>query len=1060
MSTTPRRSTALVALLLLAAACSKGSPGPAPDSGRCDVDLSPYRALSGTATARQITSAADLMQGDSATGRVGDFLLENDKIRVIVQAPDRHIQPNPFGGAIVDADVVRAAGEASNDQFGKFAPFIQFGRTLKAEKVEVLPGTGAAVVAATGPDEVNDYLNVKAILPAAPLVDPDVALGLRITNYYVLAPGESRVRVVTALCNPTAAALKLAYGDLLDSGGDVEFFNPRQKTGGFGYKGGIDGISDFPFYSYAGQGTAYAYVPPAATGNHQVTVSGVTGTLLGQSLFEWVRLGPTSKIPDSALHVPAGGSASYQRFLYVGRTLGDVTSQFYADRGATVRISGKVTLGGAAAPGARVAVITTETNPANFPLRHPVAVLEADAQGNYAGRVPAGTYELAADYRAQSRTPSPFPTLTLSADAVRDFDLAPLGRLQVGLADPGGQPVPGKVLVYCESGPCVARGGNVAGGADDEGNFFRASSSDPWPKDVQAWAFVDTTGKADIDLPGGGSYTIVASHGPTWSVHPSTWPADRGAPFTVAAGATVTRTITLAQVLDTTEWIGADFHVHGVNSPDAPTALLDRVRTFLADGVDLLVATDHDFVTDYGPSVAILDAQVATVPGAAKPSDLLATMVGEELTTFDYGHWNGFPIARTAGDLTGGAVDWGNALLSSLTPREIHLALRNRASTGGGALPAVVQANHPRGSLGWFTAVWLDNGSGQTHACPQRFRLPPLAGCDPAKGQDADTGLFDEGFTAMEIVNDFEEERIHGRMNDWFTFLSRGLKVTATAVSDTHQRYLSAAGWGRTWVKLGTSDPKAIDPAALVTAVAGQKAVASLGGFVDVVARVNGVAAGGIGDTVTVPSGGSLSLHVVAQAPEWLRPGQLELHAYGASRATRHDAVGGGEDDYGNRRWPGYVCSLPIAPGANCNGVSASEAADLAAAGVQVSAVVPGDRIPVGATGEFRWNVVRDFAVSPLPAQDSWFVVVLRRPAADAQKELAPGVPAGPAVTILAVTNPVFVDVDGNGRYDAPLGKVPRTVPWSPPPIVEAASWEEAVRAELARPQDRCRADR
>ena len=130
-----------------------------------------------------------------------------------------------------------------------------------------------------------------------------------------------------------------------------------------------------------------------------------------------------------------------------------------------------------------------------------------------------------------------------------------------------------------------------------------------------------------------------------------------------------------------------------------------------------------------------------------------------------------------------------------------------------------------------------------------------------------------------------------------------------------------------------------------------------------------------------------------------------------------------------------------------------------AASYVQVSAVVPGDLLPVPGTTEFRWQVVRDFDV-PRPATDTWLAVVLRRPAGDAQKEIAPGVPAGPALTILAVTNPVYVDVDGNGRYDAPVGKVPRTIPWSPPPIVQAASWEEAVRAELARPQDRCGAYR
>jgi hypothetical protein len=998
------------------------------------------------ATARQIADAADLFPGDSATGRVGDFLLQNDRIRVIVQAPDRHIQPNPFGGAIVDASVEDAAG-ATQDHFGKVAPFFAFGRTLRAKKVEVVDGPGAAVVAATGPDDLDDYLNVKAILPLPLKLDPDAPLSLLVTSYYVLAQGESRVRIVTALCNQGAADLSLPVGDLLDSGGDLEFFNPMNQHGGFGYVGGLSGISDFPFYAYWGSTTAYAYVPERETGNHQVTVSGVTGTLLGTYLFDWIAGLPT---PTGALRLPRGGRASYQRSLYVGRDLGEVTSAVYADRGATAQVSGRVTLGGLPVQGARVAIVKTETDPNINPHRHPVAVLPTGADGRYAGRVPAGSYEIAADYRALSR--SAFAALDAAADAARDFDLAPLGRLRLDLHDPAQNPIPGKVLVYCESGPCVRRGGLApAGGADDEGNFFRSSSYDPWPEGVQAWAFVGPDGTADIDLPGGGSYTVVASHGPTWSVEPATWPADRGVPFAVAAGATVALSLELARVVDTAGWIGGDFHVHGVNSPDSPIALLDRVRTFLADGVDLLVATDHDYVTDYAPTLPLLDP-VPLPLGAKSASTWLATLVGEELTTFDYGHWNAFPLTRAGADLTGGAVDWGGSVDASLHPSQIHAALR---ANGANATPAetVVQANHPRGSLSWFTASRLDNASGETHACPQRFRLAPspaTAACDPAHGQAADTGLFSEDFTAMEIVNDLEEERIHGRMNDWMSFLSRGFLVTATAVSDTHHKFLVAAGYGRTWLPVATADP-----AQVAAAVNAGRAVASLGAFVTVTASNDRGETGTIGDVVATGNDGRVTLHVEVQTPSWLPPWQVELHSWHPDRVFRWDANGKGDDDYGNRTWPGYVCSPPSP--STCNGAkdAAGEASDFAAVGIQRSAVVAGDLV-AGADPDslaMRWLVARDFVVQP--AQDNWYVVVVRRDPASAKAELTPGVPVGPALTILAVTNPVLVDADGNGQYDAPVGKVPRPTPW-PGLAPGPRTWEEAVRLEVSRPVERC----
>ena len=71
---------------------------PPPPENRCEVDLAAFTsAVGNSAKARKIEAAADLLTGDAASGRLGDFRLENDKVRLIVQAPDRHIQANPYG---------------------------------------------------------------------------------------------------------------------------------------------------------------------------------------------------------------------------------------------------------------------------------------------------------------------------------------------------------------------------------------------------------------------------------------------------------------------------------------------------------------------------------------------------------------------------------------------------------------------------------------------------------------------------------------------------------------------------------------------------------------------------------------------------------------------------------------------------------------------------------------------------------------------------------------------------------------------------------------------------
>ena len=1032
----------------IASSCNCGSHK-ASGTARCDIDLSPFRGAGVGAVARVITSTADLMQGDSATGRVGDYLIQNELIRVIVQAPDRHIQPNPFGGAIIDADIVRVAGEASSDQFGKVAPFYNFGRTTNVERVEVLDagGKGAAIIAATGHDDVNDYLNVKSILPLTTVVQADTPVPMRETTYYFLRPGERRVHLVTAFCNDTGQAQKLAVGDLIDSGGDVEFFNPRSATGGFGYVPGLDGISPFPFYAFWGHKNAYAYLPPTADNNAQVTVSGVVGMLVGTRLDEWIGAAP----PEHAFLVPAHGKAEFERDFVVGRDLAEVTGDIYALRGATVQLSGKVTLDTAPSQpvaGARVVAVDLFSDIAP----HPASVTESASDGTWSLRLPPGNYRIGADLRFVSR--SPFREITATADQGNiDFSLTAPVTAHVQLKDPAGSPIPGKVVVYCAAaGPAATATACPfpRGAAREDGNLFRYAAFDPWGDTVQSVVFVDHTGSADVELPAGQPVAFVASHGPEWSVSPDSWPADLGTASARTNGETVS--LELAHVVNTTGWISGDFHVHGVNSPDSPIALLDRVRTFLGEGVDVLVATDHDYITDYGPYLSQLDGLPAPA-NAKKASAWLRTVVGEELTTFDYGHWNSFPLDRNDSDLIGGAVDWAGGTGANKSPKEIHQALRDLP---GGAV-RVVQANHPRGNLGWFTHVRLDTGDGATHACPQQFRISGAPGCDPAKGSADDTALFDEGFTSMEIVNDFEEQRIHGRVNDWFTFLSRGLVVTATSVSDTHHKVLVSAGYGRSYVNVGTDDPATLDLSALAQAVNQHKVVASTGAFATLTATNAANQTAQIGDLIASGGAGQpMTFHAHVETAKWLQPWQLELHTYSAARRTQYDADGTQQDDIGNNAWPGY-CASP-ATGVACDAPNGNEAAELGAVGVQADNVGTSASPPQlapgfdPAGGHQRWIWDHDFTVTP--AQDTWYVLVVRRDPAKRANDIAPAVGATngggtAALSIMAVTNPIFVDVDGNGKYDAPAAKTPRATPW-PLRANVPIDWAEALRRSRA----------
>src|SRR4051812_45985975 len=117
-SNMPRLPLVLGALALCACP-PKPLPPPPPPPERCEVDLAATGLFSSVGTgahAAKITDAAQLIGGEMAHGQLGDFLIENDNIRAVVQDARRVLGPNPYGGTIIDADLKRAVGQSGHDQ--------------------------------------------------------------------------------------------------------------------------------------------------------------------------------------------------------------------------------------------------------------------------------------------------------------------------------------------------------------------------------------------------------------------------------------------------------------------------------------------------------------------------------------------------------------------------------------------------------------------------------------------------------------------------------------------------------------------------------------------------------------------------------------------------------------------------------------------------------------------------------------------------------------------------------------------------------------------------------
>ena len=990
-------------------------------TGRCDVDdLDGFvSGNTGTLRLKRIESASELIGGPNAHGKVGDYLFENEKIRVIVQGDGRVFGPQPFGGTILDADLRRAG--PGNDQFGETGLLYNFGRTLKPERFEILRDGSdgrAAILAVTGLDEANDYLSIRSQLVAslgrAPLADPYVAVPLRITNYFVLNPNEQRLKFISNLCNlSTTQTLELAVGDLTDPGAVLEFFNPRGCTNGFGFGGLCFALDRMNWYGYQGSGVAYGYapykvgLPTQPEGQNAVlTVAGITGSILGadglNGLFAWIT--PSADPRAGELRLPPGGYGAIARDFWVGADLGELGTLIDQGRASSTSrigtVTGLVRSSGAPLANARVVLNSGST-------RH---VFFTGADGRYSGLLPIGGYDVSA--WGAARVPSAVQRATITADtpSTLNFDLVSPQTLTITVREANGGPMPAKVTVLCPNGPCPAPQRLLV--------LYGDTPKDPMPDSVREIAYVPASGTLTLPLPPG-QYLVVVSRGPEYSVFPNTFPTTPGTAIDLRT-APATINAVLARVIDTTNWMSGDFHVHAVNSPDSIIDNPTRVLSFAADGIDVIVSTDHDVVTDFAPVIS----QTGLTP-------FLASAIGEEVSPMEYGHYNVFPMTRDAADpITGGAIDWAGATGPTLSAGEMFAEARRKGAT-------TVQINHARGSLGGFTALKVDTDTFATRVHPSVLRMAVQPGATPS-----DSKLLSADFNAFELLNNAEDfydatsDLSHSKFNDWFVMLSRGLRIAGTGVSDTHSGRIGS-GW-RTWVKVDGDTPATFSSSRLSERVNAQQATVGNGPFVTARAfRVDGMGAMttmpvGIGGTV--PNGaGDVTLELDVQVPEYLDVTRAELFSHRPEddaacpldpQSPRVNTTRVGCDGRSQTNWPAPNATQPIV---------------LSPADLETAASESG-------VNYRRYRKRVSFRV-PRPMADTWLVAMVY-----GSKSLAPlsynppGLMGGVTPTTpFALTNPIYVDADGNGFDKPPFNPTrPKVMPIvKEPPGVPVKSPEE-----------------
>lgn len=700
--------TAVVTVCVLVAACSNDAP---------------------KARVYRIETLGQAIGGPKAVGNVGDWMLENNRIRVVVNGQPADFNGggiNRWGGSIVDADIVRldkAGGQAAGkDDFLEIIPSLDIS-TLAVEREEnddlweLAEGSfevlsdgsdgGAAELLVRG--SVNYLLPLMQVLPTTPTgglkilveqryrLEPDANWVEMISTFKLAELDESPADETIDLPLRPLAATDDVIGMALDGDllGDVIFYGDGLDIigpGAFGFSADVFAAERLKL------GITNVSAPPAVDWSAGVNdnigygVVSTGGPLLFPIIESFLTIAFHHVREDASRFSRPGAAYTVKRYFVVddGDVAGILDHVITLKGWDSGRIEGRVLdADGRGASGTKVVVFEHPrwVTGGLVPLQPTVEAMDAwlatqPATAVSATRlVPYSRFvadvrqtDQIADGSFAGRLPVDAVTgeraylLTALGPANTETPLLPVTVRRNQTAKVGiVLPPTGKLRVEVLSNNSVdPHEPAEIRLIDVDGVFAPNPTIGQSFIPAQILAIHNTLdGRAEFDLPPG-RYRVIAGRGYEYTVDERT--------VTVVARSEQTLRLNIARVVDTSGWAAVDPHTHGDRSPDSGRSAQQRVLDGLGVGVDIMVATDHDAITPLEPALAAMG-------GRGK----IKLPVGNELSQMDYAHFISFPLVHRADLTAGGAVPWRDPSPSSAipeyTPQDAFDALINLADT-------------------------------------------------------------------------------------------------------------------------------------------------------------------------------------------------------------------------------------------------------------------------------------------------------------------------------------------------------------------------------------------
>ena len=747
-----------------------------------DGHADPLGAGADQARAGRITDANQLpsFPGSLLRWAAGDFVLANNKVAMVIEDVGPSDMYDPWGGRPVGMALVENGALSQPSNMGEILLLV--GRqSVLTESVSVMnDGSNgeAAVIRVVGtPQPTPFFENIVGGLFRNTHEDMPTVID------YVLEPGADHVDVYFRFKSPRKVpeeVLTVLHG-----------FMATPRTPLWGPEVGFDAEGTrLPYLGFIDQnGASYAYEYPTDELAPGVYQSGFASVFAG--LFT---IDPCAETTHHHARITIGGTGLDGLVQAVARTKGNTLRAITG----TVRDAN-----GTAQAGVRVHAETLDDKYLTRAM--------TDDSGNYTLHVPDATAVKLTAYRRGDAVVG--PQEVGATETTSDFSLLPTGSIHVTATDfDTGGGLPARIQVLPAGSSSIPSVPDHFGEAKPVGGRLHVE----YP----------VSGEVTVKVPVG-EWEVIVSRGYEYELHRET--------VNVTADGTVDVSAALEHVVDTTGIMCGDFHIHTHRSADSGDDATWKLQSAVADGLDIPVRTEHEFVADFSKEIAALGIE-----------DWVGNVGSVEMTSMEiWGHMGVVPLIPDETKVNNGTPLWQefptlanpSVQLRTMEPPEVFDNVRARDEQ-----PAMI-IFHPRGSKNYFD----------------------YAQYNPTTGMSTKPERWDEDFTLVEVFNSSSwPTDLGGVVADWLSFLNFGRKVFAVGSSDSHRIRSSPVGYPRTCMDLGTDTPSEVTGVGVRDALVQGKVTISGGVYVD--ATVNGVGPGG----EVSGASSTMTVRIRVQAASWV----------------------------------------------------------------------------------------------------------------------------------------------------------------------------------------------